>query len=66
MSTQATQLDKQYLYERYMHLVKYVHRLEPTYVASVFKDYKGPNTFYPHIGLFFSEFAVAYCYNINK
>jgi len=66
MSSSSTQLDRQFLYEKYIHLIRYVDRLEPTYVASIFKDYKGPNTFYPQIGLFFSEFAVAYCFNLHQ
>lgn len=54
------------LYEKYENLAAYVHALEPTIVAQIFKEYKGPNTFYPNCGLFFHEFALGYCMNLSK
>lgn len=54
------------LYEKYEQLPKYVHSLEPIVVAQIFKESKGPNTFYTFSGLFFHEFALGYCMNLSK
>lgn len=54
------------IYEKYEALPPYVHKLESTTVAQIFKECKGPNTFYPHCGLFFHEFALGYCMNLSK
>lgn len=62
----TTHFEKDKLYEKYTNLPRHIDRLEPTSVAHIFKEYKGPMTFYPHIGIFFHEFALGYCYNLHS
>lgn len=48
------------LYQKYVALGPYVSQLEPSIISMMYKEYNGPNTFYPNIGLFFNEFALIY------
>lgn len=57
---------KTYLYAKYKTLPVYVHRLEPTSIAQIFKSSKETHIFFPHHGLFFNDFALGYCYNLHK
>jgi hypothetical protein len=57
-----------YLHAKYAVLPRYIATLEPSAIVQVFKavNKEQPHQFYPHIGLSFAEFSVAYCYNLHK
>lgn len=59
-------MTRTYLFAKYKRLPGYVHTLEPTTIANIFKGSKQENVFFPQYGLFFSDFAVGYCYNLHK
>lgn len=54
------------LYDKYVSLTETVNALEPSIISMVYKEFKGPNTFYPNIGLFFNEFALVYACSIKS
>ena len=51
---------KKGLYEKYLHLLTKIEKLEPNIIAMLYKEYKNRQTFYPNLGLFFNEFALIY------
>jgi hypothetical protein len=53
------------LYSKYLALFKTVERLEPSTITMMYKEYNNASTFYPHIGIFFNEFALVYCSNLH-
>lgn len=59
-------MNKRHLYAKYKRLPQYVDTLEPTSIAQIFKSYKKTELFFPTLGLFFSDFALGYCYNLHK
>jgi hypothetical protein len=54
------------LYEKYKSLGPFVQRFEPPTITMMYKEYKGPMTFYPTLGLFFNEFALMYTATMNN
>lgn len=56
------------MHAKYAVLPRYIATLEPSAIVQVFKavNKEQPHQFYPHIGLSFAEFSVAYCYNLHK
>jgi len=54
------------LYEKYASLARFVDKLEPSTVTSIYKEHKNAQTFYPGLGIFFNEFALVYASNTNK
>ncbi len=53
------------VHDRYKSIGYIVDRLEPAVISMMYKEYKGPSTFYPNVGLFFNEFALIYAVNSN-
>jgi len=53
------------LFQKYTTLGPTVNALEPSIISMMYKEFKGPNTFYPNIGLFFNEFALVYACTIK-
>lgn len=62
----AEQQARQGLHDKYKALLAYVDKLEPSSISLMYKEYKGVHTFYPSLGLFFNEFALAYATNANQ
>jgi len=53
------------LYQKYKTLSPFVDRFEPPTITQMYKEYKGPSTYYPTLGLFFNEFALIYSATMN-
>ena len=51
--------------QKYSSILSTVSRLEPSVVGNIFKHANNPLSFFPSIGLFSVEFALAYCNNMN-
>lgn len=54
------------LHDKYRALAAYVDKLEPAAISLMYKEYKSAHTFYPTLGLFFNEFALAYTTNAHQ
>lgn len=65
MSEDTIASAKASLHDRYKSIGTLVDRLEPAVISMMYKEYKGPSTFYPNVGLFFNEFALIYSVNSN-
>ena len=53
------------LYEKYAALVRTIDKLEPAAITLLYKEYRGPCTFFPNLGIFFNEFALVYAVTLN-
>jgi hypothetical protein len=51
--------------QKYSSILSTVSKLEPSVVGNIFKHANNPLSFFPSIGLFSVEFALAYCNNMN-
>jgi len=51
------------LCDRYKQLGKFIDKLEPVVISLMYKEYKGENTFFPTLGIYFNEFALFYTAN---
>lgn len=58
--TDDDQVARRSLFDKYSKVSGRVDRLEPSVITMMYKEFKGPSTYYPNIGLFFNEFALVY------
>jgi|LakMenE01Jun11ns_1017448.scaffolds.fasta_scaffold6951308_1 hypothetical protein len=58
--------EKAQVYKKYTHLVNHVSKLETSTITTIYKEHKGPYTFYPIWGLFFNEFAIGYTFQSHS
>lgn len=54
------------IYQKYNFLPEIVKSLEPSDVSLILKSQRNLHAFYPRLGLFSTDFAVAYCNNLHS
>jgi hypothetical protein len=54
------------IYQKYNTLPDIVKSLEPSEVSLILKSQRNLYAFYPRLGLFSTDFAVAYCNNLHS
>lgn len=54
------------IYQKYNTLPEIVKSLEPSEVSLILKSQRNLYAFYPRLGLFSTDFAVAYCNNLHS
>jgi hypothetical protein len=54
------------IYQKYKILPEVVKSLEPSEVSLILKSQRNVHGFYPRLGLFSTDFAVAYCNNLHS
>jgi len=54
------------IYQKYDTLPDIVKSLEPSEVSLILKSQRNLYAFYPRLGLFSTDFAVAYCNNLHS
>lgn len=64
--TKKTYAANAQIYKKYTHLVNHVSKLETNAIMTIYKEHKGPSTFYPLWGLFFNEFAIGYTFQSHS
>ena len=54
------------IYQKYSTLPNVVKALQPSEVSLILKSQRNLHAFYPRLGLFSTDFAVAYCNNLHS
>jgi hypothetical protein len=54
------------IYQKYNSLPEIIKSLEPSEVSLILKSQRNLYAFYPRLGLFSTDFAVAYCNNLHS